>query len=103
MLTPTQEQRLTVDLLVGYGLGAPYRPLFAVECDGYEYHGDYEAFKEDRYRDRRLLLAGLPVLRFASVEVIHYNPTQSMEEVVRTFHLLSTVNLRQDFVLEEGA
>ncbi|MDP3064045.1 MAG: hypothetical protein Q8O40_12665 [Chloroflexota bacterium] len=103
MIAGNVEERMTVDLLVGHGLRAPYRPLFAIECDGYEYHGDYGSFKDDRYRDRRLLLAGLPVLRFASVEVLHHRSTDCLGEVVMAFHLIRLVNLYQDFVLEEGA
>ena len=43
-----------------------YWPGFrlAVECDGYEFHRDRRAFRNDRRRDRRLAAAGIRVLRY---------------------------------------
>jgi len=35
-----------------------------VECDGYEFHRDRNAFRNDRRRDRRLAAAGIRVLRY---------------------------------------
>ncbi|MDM7855549.1 DUF559 domain-containing protein [Cellulomonas alba] len=42
-----------------------------VEADGFAYHGDRVAFREDRRRDRRLELAGHPVLRYAFEDAVH--------------------------------
>lgn len=41
-----------------------------VECDGYEYHHKPAPFEHDRLRDRRLLIAGWPVLRFSYQQIM---------------------------------
>jgi very-short-patch-repair endonuclease len=41
-----------------------------VEIDGYHYHGDRDAFREDRNRDYELLISGYIVLRLTHDEVI---------------------------------
>lgn len=51
-----------VDLLVGRCL--------VVELDGYAYHSGRREFREDRRRDRELLLQGFVVLRFTADEVL---------------------------------
>lgn len=52
-----------VDLLVEDAL--------LVEVDGFAYHSDRRAFREDRRRDRAAALLGLPVLRFAYEDAVH--------------------------------
>ncbi|WP_199422990.1 hypothetical protein [Actinotalea solisilvae] len=52
-----------VDLLV--------EGVLLVEVDGFAYHGDRRAFREDRRRDRTATLLGLPVLRFAYDDAVH--------------------------------
>jgi hypothetical protein len=42
----------------------------AVEIDGYEYHGDRQAFRRDRKRDRELMADGWRVLHFAAADVM---------------------------------
>jgi len=42
-----------------------------LEADGFAYHADRAAFREDRRRDRRLELAGYPVLRYAFEDAVH--------------------------------
>jgi hypothetical protein len=41
-----------------------------VECDGYSYHSDNEAFTRDRRRDRLLKVKGFTVLRFSGSEIV---------------------------------
>jgi very-short-patch-repair endonuclease len=43
--------------------------VVVVECDGFTYHGDEEAFLEDRRRDRACELLGLGRLRYTGTEV----------------------------------
>jgi hypothetical protein len=42
-----------------------------VECDGYQYHSDKEAFKRDRQRDRALKARGYDVLRYTGSEIFN--------------------------------
>ncbi|PJI94059.1 DUF559 domain-containing protein [Luteimicrobium subarcticum] len=41
-----------------------------VELDGFAYHGDRSAYREDRRRDRELVARGLTVLRFTYEDVV---------------------------------
>ncbi len=52
-----------VDLLV--------EGVLLVEVDGYAYHSDRRAFREDRRRDRAATLLGPRVLRFTYEDVVH--------------------------------
>lgn len=46
---------------------SPSRPDFriVVECDGFDYHSDRDAFTRDRQRDRTLRQSGFEVVRFS--------------------------------------
>lgn len=59
-----------------------------LEADGFAYHGDRAAFREDRRRDRRLELAGYPVLRYAFEDAVH-GIEQLVDEVTRLVALTS--------------
>jgi very-short-patch-repair endonuclease len=62
-----------------------------LEVDGFEFHGDLEAFHRDRERDRALALAGYQVLRFTW--------RQLDEEKVRTAAALSAAIARREETL----
>lgn len=96
-----KEELLTVDLLIGVREG-DVRWLFVVECDGYEYHAGYQHFKDDRRRDRALLLSGLPVMRFPSVEILH-GTRRCPQVVIQAFSLFRNIHLPQQFTLDEEA
>ena len=51
-----------------------------VECDGFDYHSDREAFARDRQRDRALKAHGYDVLRYAGTE-IYRNPVQASSDL----------------------
>jgi hypothetical protein len=59
----------------------PNRPKFlvAVECDGYEWHGNKDSFERDRRRDRSLQAIGCDVLRFSGSEIYNDPPRASIE------------------------
>jgi very-short-patch-repair endonuclease len=40
-----------------------------VEVDGYEFHGDRQAFESDRARDAKLVAAGYRVIRFTAIQL----------------------------------
>src|SRR5262249_18477727 len=54
-------------------LWVPTRPDFKliVECDGYKYHSDKEAFSKDRIRVRVLQQQGYQVFRFSGHEIVN--------------------------------
>ena len=54
-----------------------------VEVDGYQAHGHWAAFQRDRARDRRLIAAGLTVLRFTWHQLTE-KPLQVVAEIART-------------------
>ena len=51
-----------------------------VECDGFDYHSDRDAFTRDRQRDRVLRVGGFDVGRFSGSE-IHRDPPAVAEEL----------------------
>lgn len=55
--------------------------MVAVECDGYEWHSDREAFTSDRSRDRTLKSIGVDVMRFSGREIFA-NPASATAELV---------------------
>ena len=57
----------------------PHGPL-VVELDGYRYHHDRRSFENDRRRDVKLHLKGIPVLRYTHPRVEH-EPAQVLSEV----------------------
>jgi very-short-patch-repair endonuclease len=58
---------LTNRLLLGFQVDAMWPDLkVVVEVDGYEFHGDRDAFENDRARDAALVAAGYRVLRFTA-------------------------------------
>lgn len=58
---------LTNRLLLGFKVDAVWPDLkLVVEVDGYEFHGDRDAFESDRARDAVLVAHGYRVLRFTA-------------------------------------
>ncbi|MFV0634074.1 hypothetical protein [Demequina sp.] len=53
-----------------------------VEIDGRAFHDDSESFKRDRRRDRLVVRAGMPVLRFASAELTGPQPVHVGDAVL---------------------
>lgn len=51
-----------------------------VECDGFDYHSDRDAFTRDRQRDRRLRLQRYDIIRFSGSE-IYRNPVDTADEL----------------------
>jgi len=91
---PFRDYRL--DFLFKLCLRGDYR-LLAVECDGHDFHErTKEQAARDRSRDRVLLEAGLPVVRFTGSE-IYRNPQRCADEV--TDHL---ARLNQDLLAAHG-
>ncbi len=90
------EKFLLIEMLIGLpeevgivpqkditGLGYPCRVDFLlilpytkksiiVECDGEKHQKDPHIVKDDKKRDRKLLLSGIPVLRFTSDEIVYH-------------------------------
>ncbi|WP_202618573.1 DUF559 domain-containing protein [Ensifer sp. LC54] len=60
----------------------PTRPDInvVVECDGFAFHSDKEAFTRDRQRDRALKARGYDVLRFSGSEIFN-DPVNSAHEL----------------------
>jgi very-short-patch-repair endonuclease len=59
-----------------------------VETDGFAYHGDRRAFREDRRRDRELELRGYPVLRYTYEDAV-FATGRVVEQVARLVDLTS--------------
>jgi len=58
---------LTNRMLLGFKVDALWPELkLVVEVDGYEFHGDRDAFENDRARDAALVAHGYTVLRFTA-------------------------------------
>lgn len=58
---------LTNRLLLGFNVDAVWQDLkLVVEVDGHEFHGDRDAFENDRARDAVLVAHGYRVLRFTA-------------------------------------
>lgn len=66
----------------GFDSAAPlknFMPYFGVECDGRDYHTDFEAVQRDKQRDRMLTTLGLPVIRFTGKEIFHNGGSCALE------------------------
>lgn len=65
----------------------PADPKFklVIECDGFQTHGDKRSFSADRKRDRILMSAGYPVLRFSGSE-IREGPLRVARELFHALH-----------------
>jgi len=69
----THDWKVRVDFLLVCGRRAGYRKVFAIECDGHEWHEKTkEQVARDKLRDRRLILDGIVPIRFSGSE-IHNN------------------------------
>lgn len=69
-----------VDLLIWFAVGKA-RGGLAIECDGHAFHErTKEQAAKDRKRDRDLLVAGYPVMRFTGSE-IYADPVQCASQV----------------------
>lgn len=69
--------------------------LFAVECDGHDFHDrTKQQAAMDRSRDRELLRMGLPTMRFTGSEIHHYAEACAAEifALARTLDSVSTEN-----------
>lgn len=77
---------LTADLL----MWIPGKPdvKVIVECDGFMYHSDREAFASDRRRDRTFQQRGYRVLRFPGTE-IHADPVAMSAELFDALHAIA--------------
>jgi len=64
-----------------------------VECDGFNFHNDKEAFEEDRRRDRACELLGLGRLRFTGAEIM-----ASEGEIAAGVRTLMAIRQRQSRV-----
>ena len=85
-----------LDFLFKLCLQGDYR-LLAVECDGHEFHErTKEQAARDRSRDRVLVEAGVPVIRFTASE-IYCDPQNCADEVVN--HLAA---LNRDLLAAHG-
>lgn len=71
-------------------------PLFAVECDGRDYHTQYEQIQRDKARDRILTSLGLTTIRFTGSEI---NGDQRRGCASEVFNLFL---LRLQDILEKG-
>lgn len=57
----------------------------AIECDGHDFHDrTKQQAAYDRSRDRELLLAGIPTIRFTGSEIVH-SPERCASEALRIF------------------
>jgi very-short-patch-repair endonuclease len=65
-----------------------------LEADGFEYHSNRVAFREDRRRDRALELGGYPVLRYAYEDAV-FATERLVDEVVRLVELTGRQTVRQ--------
>jgi|GEM_PF-3590429 len=103
------EKVLLIEMLIGLpeeitilpqkdiaGLGFPCRVDFllilpytkknlVIECDGERHQKDSYTIKNDKKRDRKLLLAGIPVLRFATEEIL-YRSAEVIQEIRRAIN-----------------
>jgi hypothetical protein len=59
-------------------------PLFAVECDGRDFHSNEASIQRDKTRDRILTTLGLTTIRFTGSE-IYNNPSNSAWAVFNLF------------------
>jgi hypothetical protein len=59
-------------------------PLFAVECDGRDFHSNEASIQRDKTRDRILTTLGLTTIRFTGSE-IYNNPSGSVWDVFNLF------------------
>lgn len=77
----TQIGSFRIDLLASIEWNGKRHNL-AVECDGHAFHERTKAqAAHDRQRDRALMAAGYPVLRFTGSE-IHFNSSKCAAEVI---------------------
>lgn len=66
----TDDWRVRVDFLLVCGRRASYRRVFAIECDGHEWHEKTkEQVARDKLRDRRLILDRIIPIRFSGSEI----------------------------------
>lgn len=56
-----------VDVSGGFRRCPPF--FLAIECDGFAYHGDKQAFQRDRRKDVDLKIQGLDVVRFTGRQI----------------------------------
>jgi hypothetical protein len=70
-----------------------------VECDGFDYHSDRNAFQRDRIRDRQLMEAGFRVRRYSGSE-IYRDPIAAGIELV---DYLQSLPVAQRPKLQEAA
>lgn len=78
-----------LDFLVvmnGRALDTKDEPMFAVECDGHEFHErTKEQAARDRKRDRDIQAAGIPILRFTGSEI--FNNLDACQDEIESFGL----------------
>jgi len=57
-----------------------------IECDGKRHQSDYQTVKDDKKRDRALILHGFHVMRFTADEII-YHGAQCAKEIAEAVDL----------------
>lgn len=85
---------LTNRLLLGLKVDALWPDLkLVVEVDGYEFHGDRDAFENDRARDAMLVAHGYRVLRFTARQ-LRDQPLIVLGQLAAALALASETNAR---------
>jgi very-short-patch-repair endonuclease len=85
---------LTNRLLRGFNVDALWPDLkLVVEVDGYEFHGDRDAFENDRARDAILVAHGYRVLRFTARQ-LRDQPLLVLGQLAAALALASDTNAR---------
>jgi very-short-patch-repair endonuclease len=75
---PVESYRIDIMLEGTYG-------RLAVECDGFDFHDrTKQQAAYDRSRDRRLLMLGIPTIRFTGSEIVH-DDARCAAEVIDLF------------------
>lgn len=65
----------------------------AIECDGKDFHTAPEHVARDKARDRAIMRAGVPVLRFTGAEIYH-DALGCAEEAIETLDAYSSAQAR---------
>lgn len=79
----SEEKRYRVDFLITAHNQDGFNFNFVIECDGYEYHSDKEAFQRDKTRDRDLLANGYIPIHFTGSEILN-DPEKCVCQVYST-------------------
>lgn len=79
----TSDWRIRADFLLICGRYRVHRKVFAIECDGHEWHEKTkEQVARDKLRDRRLILDGIVPIRFSGSEI--HNRADACAQYIRS-------------------